>query len=99
MPPGAAALISLSEGFHSFEQGGNVLGRTNIFEGHGQELVPGIAVLAHGGGIYRKKAQRLPVKNPGRMWIVVKQFAVPLVALPQQLFRSPTLSNVARPCI
>ena len=83
MPPGTAALISVSEGSHSFEQGGNILGRANVFEGHGQEFVPGIAVLAHRGGVYRKKAQRLPVKDPGRMWIVVKQFAVPLFALPE----------------
>src|ERR1035438_10868561 len=88
MPPGSAVLISLSEGFHSFEQGGNILGPANVFDGQGQELVPRIAVLAHSGGVYRKKAQRFSVKDPGRMGIVVKQFAVPLFALLQQLFRS-----------
>src|SRR5579863_357929 len=95
MPPGTAALISVAEGSHSFEQGGNILGRANIFEGHRQEFVLRIAVLAHCRGIYRKKAQRLSVKDPGRMGIVIKQLAVPLFAFLEQLFRSPTLSDVA----
>src|ERR1700733_299863 len=95
MPPGAAALISLPEGFYSFEQGRNILRRTNVFESHGQEFVPGKAVLAHRSVVHREKAQSLPVKDPGRMRIVVKQLAVPLFALPQQRFSPPTLSNVA----
>src|SRR5271170_4438724 len=99
MAPGPAALISLSECPHGFEQGGNILDRANVFEGHGQELVPGIAVLAHRGGVYRKKSQSLPVEDPGRMWIVVKQFAVPFVALPEQFFGPLALGNVARHCV
>src|SRR5579862_8650594 len=95
MPPGAAALISLAEGFHSFEQRGYILGRAYVFESHSLEFILGIAVLAHCRGIYCKKAQGLAVKDPGRMRIVVKQFAVPLFALLQPLFRSPVFSNVA----
>src|ERR1039458_7968017 len=94
MPPGAAALISLSEGSHSFERSGNILGRAKVFEGHGQEFFPGIAVLAHCGGIYRKKAQRLPVKDPSWMGIVFKQFAVPLFALLEQLFGPLALGDI-----
>src|SRR5450432_1645853 len=94
MPPSSVALISVSEGSHSFEQGGYILRRANVFDGHGQEFVPGITVLAYCGGVYRKKAQRLPVKHPGRMWIVLEQFAVPLVALPEHLFGPLALGHV-----
>src|SRR5450432_4195873 len=94
MPPSTVALISVSEGSHSFEQGGNILRRANVFDGHGQEFVSEIAVLAHCGGVYRKKVQRLPVKDPGRMWIVVKQFAVPLFALLEHLFGPLALGHV-----
>src|SRR5579872_247561 len=95
MPPGAAALITLSQGSHRFEQGGNILGRANVYEGHSQELVPGIAVLAHSSCVYRKKAQCFPVKDPSWLWIVVKQFAVVLFAFLEQLFRSATFGDVA----
>src|SRR5580704_8166979 len=95
MPPRAAVLGPVSESLHGFDHGGNILGRANVFEGHGEEFVPGIAVLAHCGGVYREKAQRLPIEDPGRMRVVVKQFAVPLVALPEQFFRPSTLSDIA----
>src|ERR1022692_2386954 len=94
MSPGTVALISVSEGSHSFEQSGNIVRRANIFDGHAQEFAPGIAVLVYCGGVYRKKAQRFPVKHPGRMWIVLEQFAVPLFALPDHLFGPLALAHV-----
>ena len=73
----------------------NILGRANVFYCHGQEFLPGIAVLLHRGRVYRKKAQRLPVKDPGGMWIVVKQFAVSFFALAEQRFGALARGNVA----
>src|ERR1700679_901782 len=96
MSPSAAALIPFSEVSHSLEQRGNILGRTNVFKGHGQEFVPGITILAYGGHVDGEKAQCFPVKDPSRVRIVLKQLPVPLLALLEHFSGPLALRNIAR---
>ena len=48
-------MLAITKGFHSFEQGGDVLRRANILEGHRQEFIPEITVLAAAAAFTARK--------------------------------------------
>ena len=95
VPPEANLLTSIRETADHFQHSGNVLGRPDVFDGHGEEFIAGISVLTYRGGVYREKSQGFAVIDPGGMWIIIEQLPVPLFALMQQPFRMLALGNVA----
>src|SRR6266853_1534328 len=95
VPPEANLLTSIFGAEDPFQHSGNVFGRPDVFDGHGEEFVAGITVLTYRSGVNREKSQGFAVIDPGGMWIMIEQLPVPLFALMQQPFRMLALGNVA----
>ena len=73
-----------------------LIGGTDLGDGHGQELIAREAVVRDGGLIDVDEAQRLEVVDPHRQRVAVEELAVTLLALAQALLAAAALRYVAR---
>src|ERR1051326_4080584 len=58
------------------EESGHILAGTNVPDGHVQKFIPRVSVMLNGRIVHVEKGQRLRIKDPHRLRVVLEQDAV-----------------------
>lgn len=100
-PPVLRAMAPLAGTLHAdarerdrLAQRRDLLGRADVGDRHREELVAGVAVVLHGGGVDLEEAQRLAVVDPGGLRVVREQQPVLRFARLEPGLREPLLGDV-----
>ena len=80
-----ARLVAVAPRIQDSAQLRQLVGRTDVLDGHAQELVLLIPVVMHGRFVHGDEAERVVVVNPHRQWIALEKRAVAMLALAQSL--------------